>query len=42
VTIDGGGHWWPGADLSPGIPPPTDTIDASAMIWAFFEVHSLP
>lgn len=42
VTIDGGGHWWPGADFSPGIPRPTDDIDASAMIWAFFEKHQLP
>lgn len=42
-VIDGGGHTWPG---SPGAPeklgPTTTSIDATALMWAFFERHPRP
>jgi polyhydroxybutyrate depolymerase len=41
-TIEAGGHWWPGADFLPGANRPTDEIDATATMWAFFQAHPLP
>jgi polyhydroxybutyrate depolymerase len=41
--VDGGGHTWPGApDDSGGVGPTSHEIDASALIWAFFEAHPKP
>jgi polyhydroxybutyrate depolymerase len=40
-TVDGGGHTWPG-----GFPLPTgyttNAINASDMMWQFFERHPMP
>ena len=42
VTVDGAGHQWPGADGNPvleralGLDPPSDALDATETIWAFF------
>ena len=39
-TIDGGGHTWPGAnpDLG-GVGETTDEINASQLMWQFFQAH---
>jgi len=39
--IDGGGHTWPGSIALPGLGKTTQTIDATARIWRFFQVHPL-
>ena len=41
-TIEGGGHTWPGSINVPRLGPVTDEIDATALIWEFFERHSTP
>lgn len=41
-TVEGGGHWWPGAAILPGVHRPSDDVDANAVMWAFFEAHPLP
>ena len=39
-AVDGGGHTWPGAeDNAGGAGPTTHEIDASELIWAFFDAH---
>jgi polyhydroxybutyrate depolymerase len=38
-TIEGGGHTWPGANP---LSAASDSIDASATIWDFFQSHPLP
>jgi polyhydroxybutyrate depolymerase len=39
-TIEGGGHTWPGADPGlGGVGETTDEINASALMWAFFQAH---
>lgn len=41
--ILGGEHAWPGGEAVSGeIGEPTDEIDATALIWEFFEVHPRP
>ena len=42
-TIEGGGHTWPGGGVLPEwfVGPTTQTVDASALMWAFFEAHPL-
>jgi polyhydroxybutyrate depolymerase len=40
--IDGGGHTWPGAIPVPGLGLTTQQIDASAVIWQFFQSHPFP
>lgn len=44
--VDGGGHSWPGSDFSAQvvsvIGPTTFSIDANALMWAFFTEHPLP
>lgn len=46
VVIDGGGHAWPGSALHRGyepiLGPVTMDIDATAMMWEFFEQHPMP
>ena len=46
VVIEGGGHAWPGSALHRGLEsilgPVTMDIDATAMIWDFFEQHPMP
>ncbi|MGI8823761.1 MAG: extracellular catalytic domain type 1 short-chain-length polyhydroxyalkanoate depolymerase [Acidimicrobiia bacterium] len=37
-TVESGSHAWPGADHT-GLFVPTDTIDATALMWAFFRDH---
>ena len=42
VTIDGGGHSWPGADaFNVGLPigKTSSSIDANEVMWAFFGRH---
>ena len=43
--VDGGGHSWPGSDFSAQvvsvIGPTTFSIDANALMWAFFMAHPL-
>lgn len=42
-TVDGGGHTWPGSDALVGfeqfVGPTTFEIDATALIWEFFQSH---
>lgn len=41
--ILGGEHAWPGGEaVSPQVGEPTQAIDASALMWAFFVAHPLP
>ena len=42
VTVEDGGHTWPGAIAVPGLGHTTDEISAAEMIWAFFEDKVLP
>jgi polyhydroxybutyrate depolymerase len=41
VTIDGAGHQWPGAIVSPrpDADPPASELDATAVLWEFFAAH---
>jgi polyhydroxybutyrate depolymerase len=40
VTIEGGGHSWPGGDrLARFLDPPSPSLDATADIWRFFARH---
>ncbi|HEX4235526.1 MAG TPA: PHB depolymerase family esterase [Caldimonas sp.] len=40
ITIDGGGHSWPGGErLARFLDPPSDALDASDEIWRFFARH---
>jgi polyhydroxybutyrate depolymerase len=45
VTIEGAGHQWPGAAPRPviekllGTDPPSNALDATAVIWSFFAAH---
>jgi len=40
VTIEGGGHSWPGGDrLVRFLDPPSAALDATAEIWSFFSRH---
>jgi polyhydroxybutyrate depolymerase len=40
-VIDGGGHTWPGALPVPFLGLTTEQINASDLIWAFFQAHPL-
>lgn len=40
--ITGGGHTWPGAINVPVLGATTHTIDATAIMWDFFQQHPLP
>lgn len=40
--IEGGGHAWPGAAGADSQANATWTLDASALIWQFFQAHTLP
>ncbi len=43
IAVDGGGHAWPGAaKFSPQGDEPSQAVDASEAIWAFFEAHPKP
>jgi len=40
ITIDGAGHQWPGSQpIRDGADPPSDALDATATMWAFFAAH---
>ena len=40
ITIEGGGHSWPGGDrLARFLDPPSQALDATAEIWRFFARH---
>lgn len=39
-TIEGGGHGWPGVDLSAGVT--AKEVDATDIIWDFFAAHPFP
>ncbi len=43
-TIQGEGHQWPGGKPIPAwlVGPPSNTIDATSLMWAFFREHRLP
>lgn len=43
-TIRGGGHAWPGGQPLPAliVGPTTDEIDATRLMWDFFQQHPLP
>jgi polyhydroxybutyrate depolymerase len=41
-TIDGGGHTWPGGVPIPFVGKASQDIDASEVMWQFFEAHPLP
>ncbi len=41
-TIEGGGHTWPGSINVPRLGLVTNEVDATALIWEFFERHSTP
>jgi polyhydroxybutyrate depolymerase len=44
-VVEGGGHAWPGSDLSAAsasiLGPTTEAIDASELIWSFFQDHPM-
>jgi polyhydroxybutyrate depolymerase len=40
-TVEGGGHTWPGSITVPGLGYNTTTINASELIWQFFQSHPL-
>jgi len=39
MTVDGGGHTWPGARIAPLLGRTSKEIDAGEVIWAFFAAH---
>jgi len=40
ITIEGGGHSWPGGDRLAGfLDPPSPALDATAEVWRFFARH---
>jgi polyhydroxybutyrate depolymerase len=40
LTIEGGGHSWPGGDrLARFLDPPSPSLDATAEVWRFFARH---
>jgi polyhydroxybutyrate depolymerase len=43
-TVQGGGHAWPGGEPLPKwlVGPTTRSIDATELMWAFFQEHRLP
>ncbi|OGO09308.1 MAG: hypothetical protein A3K46_05745 [Chloroflexi bacterium RBG_13_60_9] len=42
-TIAGGGHSWPGGERwAPYAEEPTRAVDATALMWAFFQAHPKP
>jgi polyhydroxybutyrate depolymerase len=43
-TIRGGGHQWPGGTPLPEwfVGPATRSIDATSLLWAFYQAHRLP
>jgi polyhydroxybutyrate depolymerase len=46
-TVAGMGHRWPGGTPLPRrydrlLGPPSDAIDANAVLWAFFDAHPMP
>jgi polyhydroxybutyrate depolymerase len=38
-VIEGGGHTWPGALDRPGLGRITQSVNATELIWRFFEEH---
>jgi polyhydroxybutyrate depolymerase len=42
VTVDDGGHTWPGADSPNGVGGTTQTIEAHEVIWDFVRGYELP
>ncbi|MCI0580610.1 MAG: prolyl oligopeptidase family serine peptidase [Chloroflexi bacterium] len=42
VTIQDGGHTWPGAALAPNLDIATQDINATDAIWEFFAAHPMP
>ena len=38
-TVEGGRHGWPGSERALAVLDSTDSIDASEIIWEFFEAH---
>jgi polyhydroxybutyrate depolymerase len=41
-TIKGGGHTWPGGGWIPFVDLPSRELNASELMWAFFNQHPLP
>ena len=41
-TREGGGHVWPGSELGEMLEGASSTMDATDVIWAFFEAHPRP
>lgn len=39
-TVEGGGHTWPGSIDVPRLGPVTNEIDATDLLWEFFEAHA--
>ncbi|MDE3724166.1 alpha/beta hydrolase-fold protein [Nocardiopsis sp. N85] len=42
LVVDGGGHTWPGADVSGDKGRTTDTVEAHHELWRFLSRHHLP
>jgi len=43
ITIEGGGHSWPGGQrMSRLLDPPSEALDATSTIWDFFAAHPKP
>lgn len=43
IAVEGGGHAWPGAaEFSPQGDEPSQAVNASEVIWAFFAAHPKP
>jgi polyhydroxybutyrate depolymerase len=41
-TVDGGGHTWPGGPDIVRLGKTTQAIDATALMWEFFQRHPMP
>ena len=40
ITIEGGGHQWPGsASVREGADPPSQALNATHTLWQFFAAH---
>ncbi|MBY0229848.1 MAG: hypothetical protein K2W96_11250 [Gemmataceae bacterium] len=42
ISIDGGGHLWPGRPFPLGLIAPVNALSANDSIWEFFKKHRLP
>jgi polyhydroxybutyrate depolymerase len=41
LSLEGAGHTWPGAPLSVGLGSTSQHVDATDVIWSFFQTHPM-